>query len=69
MDSKIVLLIEGGWDISIFTQKKRDDGHFVPLLQWRAKKFGGLKEYTNEGKGFSSGDEAISNMWNTLINL
>jgi len=65
----IQVLVDAGWDISIFRQKKRHDGIFVELIQWRAKRFSGLREYTNENKGFTTSDEAIENMWNTLTKL
>ena len=65
----IQVLVDAGLDISIFRQKKRHDGIFVELIQWRAKRFSGLREYTNENKGFTTSDEAIENMWNTLTKL
>jgi len=65
----IQILVDAGWDVSIYKQKKRDDGIFKELIQWRAKRFGGLKEYTNENKGFDVCDEAVEDMWNTLTKL
>ena len=65
----IIELIQSGWDISIFRQKKRRDGEFVTLIQWRAKKFGMLKEHTNEGIGFKTAQEAVSDIENTLNKL
>jgi hypothetical protein len=65
----IQILVDAGWDVSIYRQKKRDDGIFKELIQWRAKQFSGLKEYTNESKGFDTCDEAIADMWNTLTKL
>lgn len=65
----IQVLVNAGWDISIFRQKKRQDNVFVELIQWRAKRFSGLREYTNENKGFTTCDEAMADMWNTLTKL
>jgi len=59
-------LIAAGWDISIFRQKKRDGGDFITLLQWRAKKFSELKEYTNESKGFLDVNTCIEDISNNL---
>jgi len=65
----IQILVDAGWDVSIYRQKKRDDGVFKNLLQWRAKHYLRIKEYTNENKGFETCDEAVEDMWNTLTKL
>lgn len=65
----IQILVDAGWDVSIYRQKKRDDGIFKEFIQWRAKHFSGLKEYTNENKGFDTYDQAEDDMWNTLTKL
>jgi len=62
----MIELINNGWDISIYHQKKRINGQFVTLIQWRAKKYGMLKEYTNDHDGFSSAREAEWDIIQTL---
>jgi len=58
--------INNGWDISIYHQKKRIQGQFVTLIQWRAKKFGMLKEYTNDHEGFATAKQAEQDIIETL---
>ena len=62
-------LINLGWDISIYHQKKRIQGQFVTLIQWRAKKFGNLKEYTNDHEGFQTAHQAEQDIIETLNKL
>lgn len=59
-------LINAGWDIGFFWQKKRVNGEFVTLLQYRAKKFGTLKEYRNDNNGYRGIDACIDDMINNL---
>jgi hypothetical protein len=65
----MINLINLGWDISIYRQKKRVNGQFVTLIQWRAKKFGMLREYTNDHEGFQTAQQAEQDIIETLNNL
>jgi len=65
----MIELINNGWDISIYHQKKRINGQFVTLIQWRAKKFGMLKEHTNNHEGFANASQAVLDIIETLNNL
>jgi hypothetical protein len=65
----MIELINKGWDISIYHQKKRISGQFVTLIQWRAKKFGMLKEHTNDHDGFATAGQAEQDIIETLGGL
>lgn len=65
----MIELIEAGWNITIYRQKKRRQGEFVTLLQWSARKQGTLREHTNEGMGFDTAKEAVDNMITYLTTL
>lgn len=65
----MIELINKGWDISIYHQKKRVDGQFVTLIQWRAKKFGMIREHTNINKGFETAEQAELDIVETLGRL
>lgn len=65
----MIEVIEAGWNVRIYRQKKRREGKFVTLLQWSAKKEGFLREHTNEDPGFETAQEAVENMINYLTSL
>lgn len=59
-------IISEGWDINITRQKKRSNGQFVMLLQYRAKKTGTLKEYTNDVIGYVTIENLVEDLNNNL---
>jgi len=59
-------IISEGWDINITRQKKRVNGQFVMLLQYRAKKTGTLKEYTNDVIGYVTIENLVEDLNNNL---
>lgn len=59
-------IISEGWDINITRQKKRSNGQFVMLLQYRAKKAGTLKEYTNDCVGYVHVSNLVEDLNNNL---
>lgn len=65
----MIELIEAGWDVSIYRQKKRVDGEFKTLFQWRAKRFDRLREFTNDNKGYATAQEAVEEMKSILITI